>query len=293
MSPEQTRASPKLDHRCDLWSLATIGYQMVSGHLPVDGADVEELMKNLCAGRIVPLRQRSPSLPEAQIESLSAFFDRAFADRVDDRFEGAAGLAQAFDLACGETSRVTLPPSAPSAPDNTLGSTATEFSASVAGRCPPRVSPSTEEARAGLRGSRAGARPRRRRGSRRMAQRSKYGPLRPTRRAHWRRPSRRSPRSRDRSSRRAPLRSPTRQRRARGRPRKAPRHRSRAPPLQRRAIRRSSGLPPSRRPKRARRRPPTPPPRARREPIRAIRDRPTTGTMCSDPFRLDYPDPVS
>jgi serine/threonine-protein kinase len=132
MSPEQTRASPKLDHRCDLWSLATIGYQMVSGHLPVDGADVEEIMKNLCAGRIVPLRQRSPALPEAQIESLGAFFDRAFADRVDDRFEGAAGLAQAFDLACGETSRVTLPPSAPSTPDNT-GSTATEFSASVAG----------------------------------------------------------------------------------------------------------------------------------------------------------------
>jgi serine/threonine protein kinase len=127
MSPEQTRASPKLDHRCDLWALATIAYQMVSGHLPVDGADAEEIMKNVCAGRVVPLRQRDPGLPEA----LGAFFDRAFADRLDDRFEGAALLAQGFELAAGVAS-ARVPPSAPSAPDNT-GSTATEFSASVAG----------------------------------------------------------------------------------------------------------------------------------------------------------------
>jgi serine/threonine protein kinase len=135
MSPEQNRASPKLDHRCDLWSLATIAYQMVSGHLPVDGADTEEIMKNLCAGRIIPLRQRSAPLSEERTEAMSPFFDRAFADRVDDRFEDAATLAQAFEAACGATSTTIVPPAAPSAPDNadSTGSTATEFSASVAG----------------------------------------------------------------------------------------------------------------------------------------------------------------
>src|SRR5580704_16628188 len=97
MSPEQTRASPRMDHRCDLWALATIGYQMLTGHLPVEGADAEEVMKNVCAGRMIPLRQRDPSMPVA----VDAFFDRAFADRVDERFEGAASLAQMFELACG------------------------------------------------------------------------------------------------------------------------------------------------------------------------------------------------
>jgi serine/threonine protein kinase len=129
MSPEQTRASPKLDHRCDLWALATIAYQMLTGHLPVEGSDAEEVMKNVCAGRIVPLRQRDPRLPVA----VDAFFDRAFADRVDERFEGAASLAQMFELACGGgTSGPLIPPSVPSLPEPT-GNTATEFSSTLAG----------------------------------------------------------------------------------------------------------------------------------------------------------------
>jgi len=129
MSPEQTRASPKLDHRCDLWALATIAYQMLTGHLPVDGSDAEEVMKNVCAGRIVPLRKRDPRMPEA----VDAFFERAFADRVDDRFEGAASLAQMFELACGGgTSGAMIPPSVPSMPEHT-GNTATEFSSTLAG----------------------------------------------------------------------------------------------------------------------------------------------------------------
>src|SRR5580704_10752353 len=70
MSPEQTRASPKLDHRCDLWALATIAYQMLTGQLPVDGSDTDEIMKNLCAGRIVPLQKRDPRLSAA----LGGFF---------------------------------------------------------------------------------------------------------------------------------------------------------------------------------------------------------------------------
>lgn len=129
MSPEQTRASPKLDHRCDLWALATMAYQMLTGHLPVDGSDAEEVMKNVCAGRIVPLRKRDPRMPVA----VDAFFERAFADRVDDRFEGAASLAQMFELACGGgTSGAMIPPSLPSIPEQT-GNTATEFSSTLAG----------------------------------------------------------------------------------------------------------------------------------------------------------------
>jgi serine/threonine protein kinase len=125
MSPEQTRASPKLDHRCDLWALATIAYEMLTCELPVDGADADELMTNLCAGRIVPIAKRNSSLPEG----LGPFFQRAFAERVDDRFEGAASLAQQFVLACGATPSSSQALADLSSPDT---STAIEFSTSVA-----------------------------------------------------------------------------------------------------------------------------------------------------------------
>ncbi|HEX8790101.1 MAG TPA: serine/threonine-protein kinase [Polyangiaceae bacterium] len=97
MSPEQARASSKLDHRCDLWSLATIAYEGITGELPVNGDDTDDLLMNLCAHRIVPLRERRPDLPE----SLESFFKTAFAEKIDERFQSAKELATAFHRALG------------------------------------------------------------------------------------------------------------------------------------------------------------------------------------------------
>jgi serine/threonine-protein kinase len=97
MSPEQARGSARLDHRCDLWALATMAYEGVSGDLPVDGADTEQLIQNLCAGRVVPLRARSPGMPAA----LDAFFARAFSEQIAERFQTAAELVQGFESAAG------------------------------------------------------------------------------------------------------------------------------------------------------------------------------------------------
>jgi hypothetical protein len=36
---------------------------MLTDHLPVDGDDDEAVMGSVCAGRIVPLRQRDATLP--------------------------------------------------------------------------------------------------------------------------------------------------------------------------------------------------------------------------------------
>jgi eukaryotic-like serine/threonine-protein kinase len=97
MSPEQARASSKLDHRCDLWALATIAYEAITGELPVNGEDTDELLMNLCAHRIVPLRDRRPDLPEA----LGNFFTKAFSEKLELRFQSAAELATAFHRALG------------------------------------------------------------------------------------------------------------------------------------------------------------------------------------------------
>jgi serine/threonine-protein kinase len=128
MSPEQSRPSAVLDHRCDLWALATIAYELLTGHLPVEGDDADEVMRNIAAGRIVPLLQRAPRMPAA----VGAFFGRAFAENVDERFAGAASLAQAFELAAGGgISGVMQVASVPSLVESSV-STAIQFSASVA-----------------------------------------------------------------------------------------------------------------------------------------------------------------
>jgi serine/threonine-protein kinase len=111
MSPEQARASARLDHQCDLWALATIAYEGLSGDLPVMGNDTDELLKNLCAGRMVPLLDRSPDMPPA----LDAFFRRAFSEAIGVRFPSATELAQAFARAAATASdrhAATDPPGA-------------------------------------------------------------------------------------------------------------------------------------------------------------------------------------
>lgn len=111
MSPEQARGSRKLDQRCDLWALATVAYEGASGAMPLDGEETDEIVQNLCAGRIVPLRTRDARLGS----TLGGFFDRAFSEHVDARFQSATELAHALAAAVG----VPVRASAPSLPDRT------------------------------------------------------------------------------------------------------------------------------------------------------------------------------
>ena len=97
MSPEQARGSSRLDHRCDLWALATIAYEASTAELPLEGNDTDELLKNLCSGTIVPVGARDPQLQAR----LGPFFERAFADDITQRFQGAGELATAFARAVG------------------------------------------------------------------------------------------------------------------------------------------------------------------------------------------------
>jgi len=120
MSPEQARASANLNHQCDLWALATIAYEALTGELPVDGKDTDELLHRLCAGRITRLRDRAPELPAA----LDAVFARAFAESIGARFASATELAQAIADAVPRDDRPAphgsiadeSPPSTPDAP---------------------------------------------------------------------------------------------------------------------------------------------------------------------------------
>jgi serine/threonine-protein kinase len=100
MSPEQAWGS-RLDARTDLWSLATVAYEALTGELPLPGKSVQELHRNLLIGRFVPIHDRRPDLPEG----LRAFFERAFAPLIEDRFSAASELALSFESAIATAPR--------------------------------------------------------------------------------------------------------------------------------------------------------------------------------------------
>jgi serine/threonine protein kinase len=92
MSPEQTRGKTDLDHRCDLWALAAIAYEALSGALPFAGENLNDLAINICSTDPLPIRTHRSALPA----SLDTFFARAFASNIADRFQDAHALADAF-----------------------------------------------------------------------------------------------------------------------------------------------------------------------------------------------------
>jgi serine/threonine-protein kinase len=103
MSAEHVLSSAMADASCDLWALATIAYEMLTCELPVVGLHAEDLIASARARRVVPLGERCRELSSAR--SLEAFFSRAFAERVEDRFATASELAQAFEEAVDRLDR--------------------------------------------------------------------------------------------------------------------------------------------------------------------------------------------
>ena len=93
MSPEQARGLDTLDYRCDLWALAVVAYEALTKRIPFEGETVEDIFLSICTFRVIPALARRPDLPPA----VEAFFARAFASKLEDRFSSAAELTAWFE----------------------------------------------------------------------------------------------------------------------------------------------------------------------------------------------------
>ncbi|HEY6462068.1 MAG TPA: serine/threonine-protein kinase [Polyangiaceae bacterium] len=98
MSPQQARGG-RPDPRFDLWALATVAHEALTGDLPVPGRVAQELFDNACAGRVVSFQGHEATL----VGGLPAFFERAFAPRPEHRYASASELAAAFERAIGDS----------------------------------------------------------------------------------------------------------------------------------------------------------------------------------------------
>ena len=116
MSPEQVEGKKALDHRSDLWSLAVIACECLTGTRPFDGETFGELLLNICARPIVPPSQQGLFLPG---------FDEWFAKGANRdpllRFPSAQELATSLaDVISGRFKPIPLSAPQATGPEATL-----------------------------------------------------------------------------------------------------------------------------------------------------------------------------
>jgi len=89
MSPEQI-AGKKVDGRSDLYSLAVMLYQMLTGVLPFRGESMAELMYKIANEPAPDLRVARPQMPE----QLARIVARGLAKKPEDRYQDGEAFAQ-------------------------------------------------------------------------------------------------------------------------------------------------------------------------------------------------------
>jgi serine/threonine-protein kinase len=111
MSPEQIFSRGDIDYRVDLWALAVLVYEALTGALPFEGNTLGDIYISINNGTYVPPR----SLDRAFPAELDAWFKRAFARDLNARFGSARELSDAFlaIAARAPNARRTLVPGAP------------------------------------------------------------------------------------------------------------------------------------------------------------------------------------
>jgi TonB family protein len=94
MAPEQMMGE-RVDGRADIFSLAAVAYELLTGQAPFPGKTITEVVSRVVHGTHVPPQKADHRLPEA----LNAVFARAFALRPADRFARAMDFARELEAA--------------------------------------------------------------------------------------------------------------------------------------------------------------------------------------------------
>jgi serine/threonine protein kinase len=93
MSPEQAQGKP-LTPASDVYSLAVILYEVLTGKLPFDAKSAMDFIQLHVTGKPISVNQRVPGRTFPLL--LEQILDRALAKRAEDRFSSAAELAVAL-----------------------------------------------------------------------------------------------------------------------------------------------------------------------------------------------------
>jgi eukaryotic-like serine/threonine-protein kinase len=98
MAPEQCRGDANIDHRADLYALAVIAYQLVSGRLPFTAEGCGSLLVKHILEPPPPIRAEVPEFPS----ELEGVILRALEKDPDDRYAGVRDFVGALAAAAAD-----------------------------------------------------------------------------------------------------------------------------------------------------------------------------------------------
>ncbi len=106
MSPEQAQGIKSVDARSDLWSLAVIVFQCLTGKLPFESEALGDLLVKIIVQPIPkPLSpEYNPGLPP----TFAAWWEKAAERNVDARFPTAKAFAESLSIALGQSSNTDV-----------------------------------------------------------------------------------------------------------------------------------------------------------------------------------------
>ncbi len=142
MSPEQAQGK-KLTPASDVYSLAVILYEVLTGKLPFDAKSTMDYIQLHVTGQPLAINQRVPDRKFPPL--LEQILDRALAKRPEDRFESAADFGAAMQLVLDGAAELPpglLQPSNRAVTTLQLGAIPTTAEANEALPAPAKVAPS-------------------------------------------------------------------------------------------------------------------------------------------------------
>jgi serine/threonine-protein kinase len=96
MSPEQAEGNRSVDHRTDLWSLAIIGFECVTGRRPFESEALGDLILQICVRPI-----KKPSTVLAVPPAFDEWYEKGTQRDPAQRFQSARELTAALRAAAG------------------------------------------------------------------------------------------------------------------------------------------------------------------------------------------------
>ncbi|HLG06787.1 MAG TPA: serine/threonine-protein kinase [Gemmatimonadales bacterium] len=101
MSPEQASGDPHIDHRTDQYSLAVVGYHMLTGSVPFEGDSTRQVLFKQMMESPRSMRELVPEVPEALMAAVS----KGMAKEPAERFPAMDGFAEAIEQTISEETR--------------------------------------------------------------------------------------------------------------------------------------------------------------------------------------------
>ncbi len=97
MSPEQAMGKQDVDHRTDVFALAAILYEMLTGKIAFEGSSIAEILMKIVSGNPDPVTALKPGLPP----SLDDVVEKGIRKEKERRWASAGALADALCTALG------------------------------------------------------------------------------------------------------------------------------------------------------------------------------------------------